>query len=178
MQPVAPLTCVQVMSTLLQIFTLVAQLTRFKCWTGFESVDSLSNVHTGGSVDKHMRAVYISQVVFTTVPIAPCLKLVPSPCWCENSLSEKFDQHDAPSFLSLVSCELQYVQIIEADASPSAVSPPAGNPDREGGESLKAVNSGRKISLRCFESLQADSEPGFHVGRISEGQFEYPQLNG
>ena len=30
-QPVAPLTGVQVMSTLLQIFTLVAQLTRFKC---------------------------------------------------------------------------------------------------------------------------------------------------
>lgn len=28
------------------------------------------------------------------------------------------------------------------------------------------------------EYLQADPEPGFHVGRISEGQFEYPQLNG
>jgi len=25
---------------------------------------------------------------------------------------------------------------------------------------------------------KADPEPGFHVGRISEGQFEYPQLNG
>ena len=126
MQPVAPLTGVLVLSTLLQIFTLVAQLTRFNVRTGFESVDSLSNVHTGGSVDKHMRAVYISQVVFTTVPIAPCLKLVPTPCWCENPLSEKFDQHDAPSFLSLVSCELQYVQTIEAD-----VSPPAGHPGRE-----------------------------------------------
>ena len=31
---------------------------------------------------------------------------------------------------------------------------------------------------RCFTSLQGDAETGFHIGRISEGQYEYPQLNG
>ena len=43
-----------------------------------------SNVHTGGSVDKYKRAVYIGQVDFTTGPIVPWLKLVPSPCWCDK----------------------------------------------------------------------------------------------
>ena len=31
---------------------------------------------------------------------------------------------------------------------------------------------------RCFTSLQGDAGTCFHIGRISEGQYEYPQLNG
>ena len=50
---------------------------------------------------------------------------------------------------------MYYIQII--DASPPASPPPAGNPDREGGESLKAVNSAQEIILRWIKYLQADA---------------------